>query len=103
MKPDILYLKPFYEPTMAALEREFTVHKVWDIPNGITGIEQRCANVRAAISTTTTEVTRASSASFSATITGAPVSIACAMNCAPSTFSPFIATKIFPGPACRES
>ena len=59
MKPDILYLKPFYEPTMAALEREFTVHKVWDIPNGITGIEQRCANVRAAISTTTTEVTRA--------------------------------------------
>ena len=44
---------------MAELEREFTVHKAWDIPEGIAGIRERCANVRAAITTVTTEVTRA--------------------------------------------
>ena len=59
MKPEILFLKPFYDPTMAELEKEFTVHKAWEIPNGVEGIKQRCTHVRAAICTTITEVTRA--------------------------------------------
>ncbi len=59
MKPEILFLKAFYEPAMAALEQEFIVHKLWEIPGGISGIKRTCANVRATISTTTTEVTRA--------------------------------------------
>ena len=58
MKPEILFLKVFYEPAMAELEREFTVHKAWEIRGGIAGIQRACGNVRAAISTTTTEVTR---------------------------------------------
>jgi lactate dehydrogenase-like 2-hydroxyacid dehydrogenase len=56
LKPELLFLKPFYDPAMAEIEREFTVHRAWEIPNGIA---RRCGNVRAAICTTTTEVTRA--------------------------------------------
>ena len=51
MKPEILFLKHFYDPTMAELEKEFTVHKAWEIPNGVEGIKQRCTQVRAAICT----------------------------------------------------
>ena len=29
MKPEILVLFPIYAPTLAELEREFTVHKLW--------------------------------------------------------------------------
>ena len=29
MKPEILVTRPFYAPTMAELEREFTLHKLW--------------------------------------------------------------------------
>src|SRR5689334_23493636 len=59
VKPEILLLKAFYEPTMVELEREFTVHKLWQLPNGIADLKKTCGNVRAAISTTTTAVTRA--------------------------------------------
>ncbi len=59
MKPEILLLKTLYEPTLAVLEREFTVHKSYLAPDPISYIKHHCANVRAAISTTTTEVTRA--------------------------------------------
>ncbi len=33
MKPEILILTPVYEPTLAQLEREFTVHKAWTAPD----------------------------------------------------------------------
>ena len=59
MKPEIVVLKPLYEPTLAVLEREFTVYKSYTAPDPIRYIQQHCANARAAISTTTTEVTRA--------------------------------------------
>ena len=58
MKPEILLLKAFYEPAMAALEREFIVHKLWTMPGGAAGIRKTAANARAAISTTTTAVNR---------------------------------------------
>lgn len=32
MRPEILVLVPIYAPTLAALEREFTVHRLWTAP-----------------------------------------------------------------------
>jgi lactate dehydrogenase-like 2-hydroxyacid dehydrogenase len=29
MKPDVIVTRPFYEPAMAAIDREFTTHKLW--------------------------------------------------------------------------
>jgi hydroxypyruvate reductase len=59
MKPEIVALKPFYEPAMAALEREFAVHRAYAAPDALAFLKQHGANARAAIATTTTEVTRA--------------------------------------------
>jgi hydroxypyruvate reductase len=59
MKPEIAVLKATYEPAIAALERDFHVHKAFAAPDLLTYLRQHCANVRAAISTTTTEVVRA--------------------------------------------
>jgi hydroxypyruvate reductase len=58
MKPEIVILKSIYEPTLAALERDFIVHKSYTAADPLAYIKQHCANARAAISTTTTEVTR---------------------------------------------
>ena len=30
MKPEILVITPLYAPTLAALEREYTVHRLWE-------------------------------------------------------------------------
>ena len=54
MKPEIVVLRSLYEPTLAVLEREFTVRKSYTAPDPISYIKQHCANARAAISTTTT-------------------------------------------------
>ncbi len=59
MKPEIVVLKAIYEPTLAALERDFIVHKSYAATDALAFIRQHCGKVRAAISTTTTEVTRA--------------------------------------------
>jgi hydroxypyruvate reductase len=59
MKPEIVVLKSLYEPTLAALERDFTVHKSYAEPDPLAYLRQHCANARAAIATTTSEVTRA--------------------------------------------
>ena len=58
MKPEIVVLKSIYEPTLAALERDFVVHKAYAAPDPLAYIQQHGAHARAAISTTTTEVTR---------------------------------------------
>jgi hydroxypyruvate reductase 2 len=58
MKPEIVVLKTLYEPTLAALERDFTVYKSYTASDPLAYLKQHCANARAAISTTTTEVTR---------------------------------------------
>lgn len=59
MKPEIVVLKATYEPVMAELERQFIVHKSFTAADPLAYIRQHCGNVRAAISTTTTAVTRA--------------------------------------------
>jgi hydroxypyruvate reductase len=59
MKPEIAVLKATYEPAIAALERDFTVHKAFAASDVLAYLRQHGAHVRAAISTTTTEVTRA--------------------------------------------
>ncbi|HTD91431.1 MAG TPA: 2-hydroxyacid dehydrogenase [Burkholderiales bacterium] len=58
MKPEIVVLKAFYEPAMAELERDFILHKAFAAADPLAHIKQHCANARAAISTTTTEVNR---------------------------------------------
>jgi hydroxypyruvate reductase len=52
MKPEIVLLKPIYAPTMAALERDYVVHKAWEAGTG----DARAA--RALVTTTATGFTR---------------------------------------------
>ncbi len=59
MKAEIVLLKAIYEPTLAALEQDLVVHKSFTAADPMAFIKQHCAHARAAISTTTTEVTRA--------------------------------------------
>ena len=51
-KPEILILKPVYAPAMAALERDYAVHKAWESQGDN-------AQVRAVVTTTATGFTRA--------------------------------------------
>jgi hydroxypyruvate reductase len=46
VKPEILLLVPIYAPTMAALERDYTVHKLWTEPDPDRYLKEKCANVR---------------------------------------------------------
>jgi hydroxypyruvate reductase len=59
MKAEIVVLKTLYEPTLAALERDYIVHQSYTATDPIAYLKQHCPNARAAISTTTAEVTRA--------------------------------------------
>jgi len=51
MKPELLLTKPIFEPTVAELEREFTVHRLWTAPDPEGYLAASCANVRAAVTT----------------------------------------------------
>ncbi len=51
MKPEILVLKPIYAPTLAALEREYVVHKPWTGPDAEAFIRQVGPNVRGLVTT----------------------------------------------------
>jgi len=53
MKPELLLVRPIYEPAMAELERDFTLHKPWAAPDPGAYVRQSCGNVRAAVTTTT--------------------------------------------------
>jgi lactate dehydrogenase-like 2-hydroxyacid dehydrogenase len=53
VKPEILIKYSIYAPTIAELEREFTVHKLWTAPKPEAYVRQECRNVRAAVTTTT--------------------------------------------------
>lgn len=44
-------MRAIYAPTIAELEREFTVHKLWTAPEPEAYIKQACGNVRAAVTT----------------------------------------------------
>ncbi len=48
---EILILTQFYPPTLAELEREFTVHKLWSAPDPEAYLKEKCANVRGAVTT----------------------------------------------------
>ncbi|HSC94368.1 MAG TPA: 2-hydroxyacid dehydrogenase [Burkholderiales bacterium] len=51
MKPEILVLVPIYAPTLATLEREFTVHKLWTARDPDTLVNEVSGNVRAVVTT----------------------------------------------------
>ena len=51
MKPELLALTPFYPPTLAALERDYVLHKLWEArdPQGL--LAQVAPNVRGMVTT----------------------------------------------------
>jgi len=53
VKPEILLMRSIYAPTMAELDRDFTVHKLWTAPEPHAFIRQIHGGVRAAITTVT--------------------------------------------------
>ena len=53
MKPEILLLRAVYEPTIAALERDYTVHKLWRAPDPETVLRQVASSVRVVVTNTT--------------------------------------------------
>ena len=57
-KPELLLKRAIYPPAAAELEREFTVHKPWTAPDREAYIRQSCANVRAAVTTTSVGFSR---------------------------------------------
>ncbi len=46
MKPDVLIVGPLYQPTLDALEREFTTHKLWLAPDRDAFLAARADRVR---------------------------------------------------------
>jgi lactate dehydrogenase-like 2-hydroxyacid dehydrogenase len=59
MKPEVLVLKPIYAPTLAALERDYIVHKPWTAADPAAFMKGAGANVRALVTTSATGFTRA--------------------------------------------
>lgn len=51
MKPEIVVTKPIYAPTLAALEREFVVHKLWTAKDPAAFLTEVSARVRGAVTT----------------------------------------------------
>ena len=58
MKPELLVVAPIYAPTLAALEREFTVHKLWCAPDADELIKVVAPNVRGVVTTGITGLER---------------------------------------------
>jgi lactate dehydrogenase-like 2-hydroxyacid dehydrogenase len=51
MKPELLATTPIYAPTLAALEREFTLHRLWTAGEPERYIGERSARVRGVVTT----------------------------------------------------
>jgi lactate dehydrogenase-like 2-hydroxyacid dehydrogenase len=51
VKPEILVLVPIYAPTLAALEREYTVHKLWTARDPDALVKDVSGRVRGAVTT----------------------------------------------------
>lgn len=51
MKPEILVLARFYPPTLAELEREYTVHKLWTAQDPAAFIKEVSGRVRGVVTT----------------------------------------------------
>ncbi len=58
-KPEIVLTRKIYAPTMAELEREFTVHKLWTVRDPDEYVRQACGNVRGLVTTGPGGCTRA--------------------------------------------
>ena len=58
-KPDVLVLAPFYAPALAALEREFTLHKPWEARDAEAFVASVAPRVRAVVTTGVLGCTRA--------------------------------------------
>ena len=54
----MLVIRAIYQPALAALERDFALHKLWTVPDPDAYVRQACGNVRAAVTTTTIGFTR---------------------------------------------
>lgn len=59
MKPEILVITPLYAPTLAALEREYTVHRLWEAPQPDAFVREIAPGVRAVVTTGFVGFTRA--------------------------------------------
>jgi hydroxypyruvate reductase len=59
LKPEILILEPIYAPTMAALERDYVVHKLWEAPDSQAFTREVGARVRGLVTTGIVGFTRA--------------------------------------------
>jgi lactate dehydrogenase-like 2-hydroxyacid dehydrogenase len=51
MKPEILVLARFYPPTLAELERDYTVHKLWTAQDPVAFIKEISGRVRGVVTT----------------------------------------------------
>jgi lactate dehydrogenase-like 2-hydroxyacid dehydrogenase len=51
MKPEILVVTPIYAPTLAALEREYAVRKLWTAPKPDEYLRTECGAVRGLVTT----------------------------------------------------
>lgn len=51
MKPEILVLARIYAPTLAALEQDYTVHKLWTAADPDAFLREVGGNIRAAVTT----------------------------------------------------
>ena len=51
MKPEIAVLTPIYAPTLAELEREFKVHKLWTARDPAPFMKEVSGNVRGVVTT----------------------------------------------------
>ena len=52
MKPDLVIMRAIYEPAIADLERDFTVHRLWMKDDPDVFLREHCADVRAVVTTT---------------------------------------------------
>ena len=51
MKPELLVLLPIYAPTLAALEQQYTVHKLWAAPDRDAFLKEVAPRVRGIVTT----------------------------------------------------
>ena len=51
MKPEILVITPIYAPTLAALERDYVVRKLWAEQDPDAHMKKECGNVRGLVTT----------------------------------------------------
>jgi len=58
VKPEVLVVRSIYAPALAALERDFTLHKLWTVPDPDAYVRRACGDVRAAVTTTTSGFSR---------------------------------------------